>query len=404
MANGLFSSESLPVTPKLRHVSNDSNSENTPPEVLATAAKHCNLVCNEVIDEKELQKPHHYQQQPFKNILENYNHPPVESKIDPLLLHDDRVLQNLLRNEERYLPSNPDYFTFIQIEIKPHMRKLVVSWMFDVCTDSCQDTPEVFTLAVNFLDRFLAVCRISTNQFQLLGAACLFLASKFKALEHITSDKLVMFTDYSITIQELKEWELLILQKLRWELSSTTALDYLDHVIPRLYLPAAVDEAKLRRMTESVISYASMEYSFAYRRASLLTATSILFSLQECLNLSQAKQQLSPLESRAVEKIIRDAGTCLQILTHTGSEELEKCCLSLAQTLPDHLLPSSSAQPSVETRSPDSTVIIQTEEQPGSTITNQDFTSAVDVFSDFNTSVLEAVLSPNDSFSSILVS
>ena len=32
----------------------------------------------------------------------------------------------------------------------------------------------------------------------------MFLASKFKALEHITSDKLVMFTDYSITIQELK--------------------------------------------------------------------------------------------------------------------------------------------------------------------------------------------------------
>ena len=30
--------------------------------------------------------------------------------------------------------------------------------------------------------------------------------------------------------------------------------------------------------------------------------------------------------------------------------------------------------------------------------------SAVDVFSDFNSSVLEAVLSPNDSFSSILVS
>ena len=201
-----------------------------------------------------------------------------------------------------------------------------------------------------------------------------------------------------------QEWELLILQKLRWELSSTTALDYLDHVIPRLYLPAAVDEAKLRRMTESVISYASMEYSFAYRRASLLTATSILFSLQECLNLSQAKQQLSPLESLAVEKIIRETKTCLQILTHTGSEELEKCCLSLAQTLPDHLLPSCSAQPSVETTSPDSTVIIQTEDQLSSTRTNQDFTSAVDVFSDFNSSVLEAVLSPNDSFSSILVS
>ena len=202
-----------------------------------------------------------------------------------------------------------------------------------------------------------------------------------------------------------QEWELLILQKLRWELSSTTALDYLDHVIHRLYLPAVVDQAKLKRMTESVISYAVMEDSFTYRRASLLTATSILFSLQECLNLSQAKQQLSPLESLAVEKIIREAKTCLQILTLTGSEELERCCLSLAQTLPDHLLPSYCVQASVETEiSPDSTVIIQTEEQSGSTQTNQDFTSAVDVFSDFNSAVLEAVLSPNDSFSSILVS
>jgi len=389
MANGLFCSESLTVSPKLRHVSNDSNSENTPPELLAASGQHCHLLCHEIIDEKELRRGSHYQQQPFKQITENYHHPPVESKIDPYLLHDDRVLQNLLRNEERYLPSNPDYFTFIQIEIKPHMRKSVVSWMFDVCNDSCQDTPEVFTLSVNFLDRFLAVCRISTNQFQLLGAACLFLASKFKALEHITSDKLVMFTDYSITVQELKEWELLILQKLRWELSSTTAMDYLDHVIPRLYLPKAVDVGKLRRMTESVISYASMEYFFTYRRASLLAATSLLFSLQQCVALSLAKQKFNELETLAVEKIIKDARTCLQILTHTGSEELEKCCLRLSQTLPDHLVSSSSSSSSSPSSpsaraSPDSTVT-------STPVRQQDYTSAVDVFSDF--SVLEAVTS-----------
>jgi len=399
MANGLFCPESLPVTPKLRHVSNDSNSENTPPEVLAASAKHCHLLCNEVLDERELQRPSHYQQQPFKQIVENYNHPPVESKIDPYLLHDDRVLQNLLRNEERYLPSYPDYFTFIQIEIKPHMRKSVVNWMFDVCNDSCQDTPEVFTLAVNFLDRFLAVCRIGTNQFQLLGAACLFLASKFKALEHITSDKLVMFTDYSITIQELKEWELLILQKLRWELSSTTAMDYLDHVIPRLYLPKAVDVGKLRRMTESVISYANMEYSFTYSRASLLAATSILFSLQECVNLSQAQHKFNELETIAVEKIIKDARTCLQILTHTGTEELERCCLRLSKTLPEHLVSSStitSSSSASSTTSSSSSTTISDRVSPDSTVTSspvreQDLISAVDVFSDF--SVLEAVTS-----------
>jgi hypothetical protein len=58
-----------------------------------------------------------------------------------------------------------------------------------------------------FLKRFtktLLLCRISKSQLQLLGAACLFLSSKFKALDHISSDNLVMYTDYSITAQELK--------------------------------------------------------------------------------------------------------------------------------------------------------------------------------------------------------
>ncbi len=105
MANGLYCSETLPSTPKLRHVSTDSNSENTPPELLSVAAKTCDLVCNEVLDEKEIMRMErntkcHQQQQ--RQLPENYSHGPVESKIDLYLLNDDRVLQNLLRNEERW--------------------------------------------------------------------------------------------------------------------------------------------------------------------------------------------------------------------------------------------------------------------------------------------------------------
>ena len=48
------------------------------------------------------------------------------------------------------------------------------------------------------------IFRIGKSQLQLLGAACLFISSKFKALEHISSEKLVMYTDFSITCQELK--------------------------------------------------------------------------------------------------------------------------------------------------------------------------------------------------------
>ena len=103
MANGLYCSETLPSTPKLRHISNDSNSENTPPELL-DVVKSCDLICNEVLDARENQKEKqcHQKVQPAKQVLESLNHDPVESKIDFYILNDDRVLQNLLRNEERF--------------------------------------------------------------------------------------------------------------------------------------------------------------------------------------------------------------------------------------------------------------------------------------------------------------
>ena len=161
MANGiLFSGESLPVTPKYRHVSNDSNSENTPPELFtASVGGHCDLFCTEVIDEHELQKP--VMLQPQKpSQPDSFNHPPVMANSDAILLKDDRVLQNLLRNEERYTPINPDYMKYVQVEVKVHMRLEVTSWMHEVCEEIYREgsanSTEVFCLSINFMDRFLA--------------------------------------------------------------------------------------------------------------------------------------------------------------------------------------------------------------------------------------------------------
>ena len=49
---------------------------------------------------------------------------------DPVMLSDDRVLQNLLIVEDRGL-SNAKYFDF-QPEIKPFMRRILTSWMLEV--------------------------------------------------------------------------------------------------------------------------------------------------------------------------------------------------------------------------------------------------------------------------------
>ena len=50
---------------------------------------------------------------------------------DPVLIHDNRVLQNLLALEDRYQP-NPAYFKCVQTDIKRYMRRMVAQWMLEV--------------------------------------------------------------------------------------------------------------------------------------------------------------------------------------------------------------------------------------------------------------------------------
>jgi G1/S-specific cyclin-D2 len=54
------------------------------------------------------------------------------------------------------------------------------------------------------MDRFLSVSRTSKSHLQLLGAVCLFLASKLKESNPLSAEKLVLYTDRSITYEEIR--------------------------------------------------------------------------------------------------------------------------------------------------------------------------------------------------------
>ena len=135
------------------------------------------------------------------------NIPDIRSTEDPVLRNDARVLSNILARQDLKSSSltkrQPTYFeNGIQLEIKSHMRKVVSDWMLEVCEEQqCQ--PEVFHLAINYMDRFLSEVRIAKSQFQLLSCVCLFLASKFKETCPLPAEDLVKYTACSVTIREI---------------------------------------------------------------------------------------------------------------------------------------------------------------------------------------------------------
>ena len=130
---------------------------------------------------------------------------------DPVIFRDDRVLKTLLRKESKYLPSarlscgtEASSSTLSPMSIgsgpgiKPQMRKEVADWMLEVCeVEKCH--PEVFCLAMNYLDRFLSVCSIGRSQLQLLGAVCLMVAWKVREHEPLPAVRLVEYSDFNLT-------------------------------------------------------------------------------------------------------------------------------------------------------------------------------------------------------------
>ncbi|XP_019633092.1 PREDICTED: G1/S-specific cyclin-D2-like isoform X1 [Branchiostoma belcheri] len=191
---------------------------------------------------------------------------------DPALLGDSRVLNNLLITEDKYLPSTT-YFKAVQDEVKPHMRQMVATWMYEVCEEQrCED--EVFPLAMNYLDRFLSQVRIRKNQLQLLGAVCMFIASKLKETIPLTAEKLVIYTDNSIMCQELMDWELLVLMRLKWDLSAITPCDFLEHILSRLPIERERSDM-IAKHAQTFIALCCTEFKFAIYPPSMIAAGSV---------------------------------------------------------------------------------------------------------------------------------
>jgi hypothetical protein len=192
----------------------------------------------------------------------------VTAVVDRILVEDDRVMQNMLAEEKNIEVA--DYCGGFQTEIKPHMRKIVVDWMLEVCQDQqCQ--PQVFHMALNYMDRFLSKKNLSKNCFQAMAAGCLLLASKFSEVRPLTTEKLSLYTDNSVTSAELREWEVRILNILQWELTAVTTQNFLEHFLARSKKQTLLT-TRVGKHAEMLATVAVTEYKFLLVQPSLLAA------------------------------------------------------------------------------------------------------------------------------------
>jgi hypothetical protein len=108
------------------------------------------------------------------------------------------------------------------------MRSTVVSWLAEVSLeyDLSQDT---LHLAVSILDRFLSVTtRLPRQRLQLVGVACMLIASKHEEQCHPSVSSFVSIADNSFTPKDLVRMEAAVLASLSYQINTTTSHTFLS--------------------------------------------------------------------------------------------------------------------------------------------------------------------------------
>ncbi|XP_058160995.1 G1/S-specific cyclin-D1 isoform X4 [Dasypus novemcinctus] len=249
-------------------------------------------------------------------------------------LLNDRVLQAMLKAEETCAPS-VSYFKCVQKEILPSMRKIVATWMLEVCEEQkCEE--EVFPLAMNYLDRFLSLEPVKKSRLQLLGAACMFVASKMKETIPLTAEKLCIYTDNSIRPDELLQMELLLVNKLKWNLAATTPHDFIEHFLSKM--PVAEENKQIiRKHAQTFVALCATDVKFISNPPSMVAAGSVVAAVQG-LHLESAGGSLSyHCLAHFLSKVIKCDPAALERLlpaSPPGPGSSSKChCLTLHSSL-----------------------------------------------------------------------
>lgn len=116
-----------------------------------------------------------------------------------------------------------------QTEVTSKMRQVLIDWLVDV-HDSFELKEQTLYLALSYLSDYSAACQIAKDEYQLVGIACLWIASKYEEIYPPRTKNYVEVTADTYTLKDLKAMEGNIIKALNFELNRTTPLQILEAI------------------------------------------------------------------------------------------------------------------------------------------------------------------------------
>ena len=137
----------------------------------------------------------------------------------------DEVYQNLLFDELRfYQMINPNYMN-MQNDICDKMRSILVDWLIDIHNKLNLHKKTLYQ-CVFIIDAYLSKIIIGRKNLQLLGLAALLIAYKGNEIIYPRLQSFIELSDNAYTLQELKDMEIKVIQKLDCDILAPTADEF----------------------------------------------------------------------------------------------------------------------------------------------------------------------------------
>ncbi|XP_022141694.1 cyclin-A1-1 [Momordica charantia] len=220
------------------------------------------------------------------------------------------IYRHLRASEAKKRPST-DFMEKVQKDISSNMRAILIDWLVEVA-EEYRLVPDTLYLTVNYIDRYLSGNSMDRQRLQLLGVACMMIASKYEEICAPQVEEFCYITDNTYFKEEVLQMESSVLNYLKFEMTAPTAKCFLRRFVRAAQ--SATDEVssmQLECLANFLAELSLLEYSMLCYTPSLIAASAIFL----------AKFMLLPNE--------RPWNSTLQHYTHYQPSDLVDCIKDL---------------------------------------------------------------------------
>ncbi|KMZ74609.1 Cyclin A-like protein [Zostera marina] len=204
----------------------------------------------------------------------------VSVRLGHMIRDRDTIDINSYIRSKEVLQKNrpsPNYLEVVQKDITASMRAILVDWLVEVSEEYKLSSYTIY-LTISYVDRFLSHKRIQRTQLQLLGIACMLVASKYEEISSPNIEDFCYITDNTYRQQELVEMELEVLKFLKWELGVPTVKTFLWRYINSCQDQSDGQSSHVEFLSSYLAELSLLEYNCVQFLPSVIAASAVFLA------------------------------------------------------------------------------------------------------------------------------